>query len=723
MTWGPMFSSVATVVNEIAPNTNIIVQVVIASSSTLNDRTHYPLTVRISVDEDLLNPVRVAFIKKMGWSRVAIIFEDTDYFRENTKQLTLLLRQIDVTVLATEAVNDINSAETQLESLKRHDARIIFAGFLPDQAAIIFCKIYQQGLYGSKYVWIIPGWFPDGWWKNHDPEAVPCTSEEMEMMLEYHIGFDGDQFVSDVESIDFNGVKPQPRHLEYLRALHEMDDNSRDIYAYDNLITMALILNSSIVDVEQLPYNNDGDTVRPRRLDDFTYMDKEMAEVFFKHAGKISFIGLTDKVEIRSMGIRSSLVYVEQSVGSNVLKIMAYSDKDGMFHSVGNRSVTWKDGRQPVDGITYQPIYERVSSSVQIVIYSLSGVGIVLSLIFLALNIHYREYRTIKISSPILNNLIFIGCLLLYIATLIPGLDTSSYSERSIIVLCHVQTSLISIGISLSLGALFSKTYRIHAIFKKAVERLKKINLPDSKLILGVCALVLADIIIIMFRVVVDDVHVTSHSLNAQLDTADPNKELYIVPTVRTCESSNQIIFQLIMYGIKGILLMFGIFLAWETRDVTVSYLNDSKYIAFSVYTIAVTMAISVPMINVFMYQIDVFFIIFGCAILFANTTVLCLVFVPKIWPLCCCQLGHGDTDSSQITLSSSHMMQRSSRGMTKTEKSSKASSSHHAFHFRSADEGINQLTDELEKKRQELTALQIEYERLSSVVSQDCEG
>ena len=67
-------------------------------------------------------------------------------------------------------------------------------------------QIFRQGLYGSKFIWIIPGWFPEGWWRNPDPEVVPCTSEEMEMVLQYHIGFDGDQFVSDVEEISFNGV-------------------------------------------------------------------------------------------------------------------------------------------------------------------------------------------------------------------------------------------------------------------------------------------------------------------------------------------------------------------------------------------------------------------------------------------------------------------------------------------------------------------------------------
>jgi 7 transmembrane sweet-taste receptor of 3 GCPR. len=33
------------------------------------------------------------------------------------------------------------------------------------------------------------------------------------------------------------------------------------------------------------------------------------------------------------------------------------------------------------------------------------------------------------------------------------------------------------------------------------------------------------------------------------------------------------------MYCYKGFLLIFGLFLAWETRNVKVAVLNDSKYI------------------------------------------------------------------------------------------------------------------------------------------------
>ena len=45
------------------------------------------------------------------------------------------------------------------------------------------------------------------------------------------------------------------------------------------------------------------------------------------------------------------------------------------------------------------------------------------------------------------------------------------------------------------------------------------------------------------------------------------------------CDSQNLIFWVGTFYVIDGLLLVFGAFLAWETRKVTIPALNDSKYI------------------------------------------------------------------------------------------------------------------------------------------------
>ena len=44
-----------------------------------------------------------------------------------------------------------------------------------------------------------------------------------------------------------------------------------------------------------------------------------------------------------------------------------------------------------------------------------------------------------------------------------------------------------------------------------------------------------------------------------------------------------------VTFGYKGILLLFGILLAYETRNVKVKQINDSKFVGMSIYNIVVS--------------------------------------------------------------------------------------------------------------------------------------
>ena len=52
-----------------------------------------------------------------------------------------------------------------------------------------------------------------------------------------------------------------------------------------------------------------------------------------------------------------------------------------------------------------------------------------------------------------------------------------------------------------------------------------------------------------------------------------------IIPKLEHCESKNLSYWLGAVYAFKGLLLVFGVFLAWETRAVTIPALNDSRYI------------------------------------------------------------------------------------------------------------------------------------------------
>lgn len=75
----------------------------------------------------------------------------------------------------------------------------------------------------------------------------------------------------------------------------------------------------------------------------------------------------------------------------------------------------------------------------------------------------------------------------------------------------------------------------------------------------------------------------------------------------------------------------FGIFLAWETRHVSIPALNDSKYIGMSVYNVVIMCVIGAGLSFVLRDQQDAAFVIISIFIIFCSTATLCLVFVPKV--------------------------------------------------------------------------------------------
>ena len=59
------------------------------------------------------------------------------------------------------------------------------------------------------------------------------------------------------------------------------------------------------------------------------------------------------------------------------------------------------------------------------------------------------------------------------------------------------------------------------------------------------------------------------------------------------------------------------------------------KLVALSVYVVAVTITIAVPTLSVqFSDDVTMYFIVLAASIILANTTVLCLVFVPKVFSI-----------------------------------------------------------------------------------------
>ena len=60
-----------------------------------------------------------------------------------------------------------------------------------------------------------------------------------------------------------------------------------------------------------------------------------------------------------------------------------------------------------------------------------------------------------------------------------------------------------------------------------------------------------------------------------------------------------------IMYAYKGVQLLYGLFLAYETRAVKLKEINDSRLVALAIYNVVILCMITAPVILVIGNQLN----------------------------------------------------------------------------------------------------------------------
>lgn len=58
-----------------------------------------------------------------------------------------------------------------------------------------------------------------------------------------------------------------------------------------------------------------------------------------------------------------------------------------------------------------------------------------------------------------------------------------------------------------------------------------------------------------------------------------------------------------VIYVYKGLILVFGLFLAYETRSIKVKQINDSRYVGMSIYNVVVLCLITAPVAMVIIIE------------------------------------------------------------------------------------------------------------------------
>ncbi|KAM7452158.1 hypothetical protein ABFA07_000351 [Porites harrisoni] len=506
---------------------------------------------------------------------------------------------------------DTKDAENQFKHIKDIDARIIFA-FLQKTTSVM-CLVYKHKLYGNKYGWVVHTPDAHGWWTRTYP-FLDCTASQVNDAAAYTIHIDH-LYLSKSKDPTISGLTPR-QFLDNYEAFSKRKNTSVSHYGpfgFDAAWLVALAINMS-----------NGESSNVQLLDIKT--DYSSSDMIKNSLLKTNFKGVTGEVQLQNNGDRTGMFEVFQIRGKDLEVIALYDalNADNLTY-YGNMKFKWRDGRSPRDHILYKAKLIQLSRGNFIVICVLCSLGIILCFGFLHFNIMNRTKRCVKMSSPNINNAIIVGCFLAYCSAILFAVD----GEKLTNLICKARVITLDIGFTVAFGSLFSKTWRVHRITRKIKVRRRVIK--DIHLFGMIFVFLFVDIVLIIVWTIMDPLR------KDEMFLADKAEELHADviyrPVVSHCTTNKPFVWLLVVYGFKGILLIFGLFLAWETRKVKIVTLNDSHYIGMAVYNVFIVCVIGVP-VALFghrSHQYEFCFYVITSCIVFCTTLTLCLVFVPKM--------------------------------------------------------------------------------------------
>ncbi|XP_025992091.2 uncharacterized protein LOC105207541 isoform X2 [Solenopsis invicta] len=619
---GTACSEVTETLAKIVPYWNVIQVSFGSTAPALSDSNEFPLFLRTVAPDSSHNPARIALIKHFGWDTVTALSQTGDMYSLAVNDLVTELEQANITCTATITFAE-NDYKEQLRTLKELDTRIIIGSFSPRLAQRVFCEAWKLGMHGGDYAWILPGETIDSlriagdWWHVGVRE---CSPSQLSQTL------DGLIIVKSHATVVGNETSASGLTSEKFTSQLNNTGVAHSKFAgqtYDAVWAMALALAKTEVHLNR----------RNESMTQYTHTRKDFAMLLLQQLKDLRFIGVSGPVSFDDAD-RVGITAFYQMHGHDIKRIAIYTPEDEklIMNCPGCEATRWPGGQVPAARRVFRLRMVTVAPAAFLAITCIASVGVTLAIAFLAFNLHFRKHKSIKLSSPRLNNMAAVGCGLVYGAVILLGLDDATLpdSDGYYPTVCKARVYLLSAGFSLAFGSMFTKTYRVHRLFTRSRSGVVKNKLlQDTQLIFLICMLLVIDVVVGTLWVILDPMQ--RHLQNLTLEISPQDRGVVYQPQVEVCRSQHTNGWLSALYVYKGLLLVVGVYMAWETRHVKIPALNDSQYIGMSVYFVVITSVIVVVLANLMSDRATLAFVTITALILASTTATLTLLFLPQL--------------------------------------------------------------------------------------------
>ena len=397
----------------------------------------------------------------------------------------------------------------------------------------------------------------------------------------------------------------------YNERANETANESASIYGnpvYDGVWSFSLALNNSIPKLNE----------RGLDIADYMYGHKETTEII--------------RDEVLMLGFEGASGYIQYSneTGFSPATINLYQIQDGEYVLIG---IYTENGHR----LTLEPNAKFVESSfrsVELVVHpalaSLCLIATIVALVLVIaahiLTLAYRNFHSIRASSYRLGQLAYLGCYIVILCFLCFTISKAAPSTSvDTAALCALQVWTLPLGLTLILGTVTAKTWRLYQIFFL----LKKPGMFLKDWVLMVVVLVLTAVDLILCTALTLKFNFTTlrHEMFTDSDTIEVKVECYF-------EYYYTWLATLILY--QGLIMGSAFVLALLTRKIHHKSFK-TKSVTLLVYFLAITLALGIPLyviVNITYHEVNLEYVILSVTFLAVVYICFCFLFFPPLLSL-----------------------------------------------------------------------------------------
>ena len=474
----------------------------------------------------------------------------------------------------------INPFNNVLPTIINSQSRIVYVSALNSGCAEILCEAYHRDAIYPGYVYIlldrsIPGLISEANITNCSPSQI---MEALEGVFFLRFGLANDEDTKLVSNVTYREY-----YNEYLQRLMEIEMATKtsldknNTYAnamYDQIWAFALALGNSLENVE----------INNITLDNLQLQQSELfANIVKSEFPNLSFEGATGFVKFNRVEAKS-VVDIYQVINGSEELVRIYNPlvSEELIFKKNISSSAW-----PPD--SFETRRYVLPPWLSTLIYIVISVCMFTTALVVLSMLACRNRPEVMASSQWLNMILITGCYFLYISCLTRNLTGRYQSNNYILftVLCNMEIWLWMIGLVLLLAALLFRLLRVYRIFQ-AYGKMSH-YWKNKYLVMWICIILSGAVLMLTTWASVDLIRMVRR-VNYQPNAPLPYFEERVI-----CSCDTLGVWLAIALSYNGILMLFLVFLAVQTRKIRLSNFKNTKQINIFATALSMTLAILVP--------------------------------------------------------------------------------------------------------------------------------